>query len=68
MTADPRQTDLEDLLHYQDDPAFIGPRLSPDHPAYRAYLNRRAMKRRADVVAAPRVSEQSASPSKEPTP
>jgi hypothetical protein len=40
MTKDPRQLDLEDLLHYQDAPEFIGPRLPKDHPAYRAFLDR----------------------------
>lgn len=38
MMTDPRQIDLEGLIHYQDDPAFIGPRLPKDHPTYRAQL------------------------------
>jgi len=42
MRPNPRQTDLEDLLHYQNDPHFIGPRLPTDHSAYRAYFLERA--------------------------
>lgn len=38
MKSDPLQTDLEDLLHYQNLPQFIGPRLPMNHPAYRAHL------------------------------
>lgn len=56
MIVDPRQTDLEDCLHYQDDPAFIGPRLPPDHPAYRAHLKRRAEERRVFQEAPPKQS------------
>lgn len=36
MRRDPRQTDLEEFIHDQDAPNFIGPRLPKDHPAYRA--------------------------------
>lgn len=27
------------MTHYQDNPAFIGPRLPPEHPAYRAHVD-----------------------------
>lgn len=42
MRRDPRQTDLEEFIHDQDAPDFIGPRLPKDHPAYRAHLARRS--------------------------
>lgn len=41
MTAHPHQTDLEDLLHYQDAPDFIGPRLPKEHSAYQAWRQMR---------------------------
>jgi len=40
MTNVPTQLDLQDLLHPQDHPDFIGPRLPTSHPAYLAWFVR----------------------------